>query len=76
MLYEVYGRMKYVCSNGRKHTYKECEDKRKLLVRYLLHSPFYDLIYCHKKDPPPHPSRKGRGVVTLYRYRGYASLSF
>ena len=48
MLYEVDGRMKYECSNGRKHTYKERKDKRKLPVRYFLHSPFYDLIYVHK----------------------------
>ena len=52
MLYEVDGRMKYECRNSRKHTHKECKDKRKLLVRYLLHSPFYDLIYCHTKKRP------------------------
>ena len=47
MLYEVDGRMKYERSNGRKHTHKECKDKRKLPVRNVLHSPFYDLIDFH-----------------------------
>ena len=52
MLYEVDSRMKYECRNSRKHTHKECKDKRKLLVRHLLHSPFYDLIYSHKRPTP------------------------
>ena len=46
------GSMKYECRNSRKHTHKECKDKRKLLVRHLLHSPFYDLIYSHKRPTP------------------------
>ena len=47
MLYEMDGRMKYECCNCRKHTHKECKDKRKLPVRNVLHSPFYDLIDFH-----------------------------
>lgn len=45
MLYEVNGRMKYEGSNRRKHTYKESQNKRKLLVRHVLESPLYKLIY-------------------------------
>ena len=46
MLYKVNGRMKYEGSNRRKHTYKESQNKRKLLVRHVLESPLNKLIYC------------------------------
>ncbi len=47
MLYQGNAEMEYECRNSRKHTYEERQDKSELLVRDILQSPFYDLVYLH-----------------------------